>query len=178
MLPVQSLAERRDIWTATSTHVSNVAHGSIKLRSAPIATRGKEPRLRLKARVLIAAVMSVGLVFVVPAHAEAPMNFKMFMKPKQYAQLKVNQTWNDPNQFTCLVHLWTKESNWNPKSQNKIRVSGLRAGGIPQILGLSPKLHPNKQIDRGLKYIKHRYGSPCQAWKFWLRQSMKGVGWY
>jgi hypothetical protein len=96
------------------------------------------------------------------------------LEPKHYAKIKVK----DPKQFACLNMLWTKESNWRPRAHNKTLVNGKRAGGIPQILGLSPKLPAYKQIDRGLKYIKHRYGSPCAAWQFWQRQDMKGTGWY
>jgi len=122
--------------------------------------------------------LAVGFALATPAKALAPqMTYEMrlaALAPKQYAHIKVT---ND-KQFNCLNQLWTHESNWRPKAQSKIKVDGLLAGGIPQILGLSPKLPAHKQIDRGLKYIKHRYGSPCAAWRFWQRQDRKGTGWY
>jgi hypothetical protein len=96
------------------------------------------------------------------------------LPPKQYAKFAVG----DSKQFACLEQLWTKESNWRPKAQNKIKINGKQAGGIPQILGLSPDLPAHLQINRGLDYIEHRYGSPCEAWAFWLKQHKKGVGWY
>ena len=77
------------------------------------------------------------------------------------------------NQWLCLDKLWTKESNWRHEAYNKIKVMGKNAGGIPQILGLSPDTNPTEQIDRGLSYISYRYGTPCEAWKFWQKN-----GWY
>lgn len=77
------------------------------------------------------------------------------------------------NQWKCLDLLWTKESNWRPEAYNKTKVMGRNAGGIPQILGLSPESAPTDQIDRGLDYIVHRYSTPCLAWKHWQKR-----GWY
>jgi len=81
------------------------------------------------------------------------------------------------NQWLCLDKLWTKESNWRHEAYNEQPVyqKGEKryAGGIPQILGLSPDTNPTEQIDRGLDYIIYRYSTPCQAWKFWQKN-----GWY
>ena len=90
---------------------------------------------------------------------------------KAYARDAISG-WAD-NQYTCLNKLWTKESNWRSEAYNKIKVMGKNAGGIPQLLGLNPKVPAPLQIDRGLKYIIHRYGTPCMAWKFHQRK-----GWY
>jgi hypothetical protein len=73
-------------------------------------------------------------------------------------------------EYRCLVKLWTKESNWRPEAFNKIKVMGKNAGGIPQLLGLDPKTPPTIQIDRGLKYIYHRYDTPCNAWAFFQKK--------
>jgi hypothetical protein len=81
------------------------------------------------------------------------------------------------NQWLCLDKLWTKESNWRHEAYNKQPVyqkgEARYAGGIPQILGLSPNTNPTEQIDRGIDYIIHRYSTPCKAWKFWQKN-----GWY
>jgi len=90
---------------------------------------------------------------------------------KAYAH-DVVQAWAD-NQYLCLEKLWTKESNWRSEAYNKVKVMGKNAGGIPQILGLDPRTPAPLQIDRGMKYIIHRYGTPCMAWKFHQRK-----GWY
>lgn len=90
---------------------------------------------------------------------------------KAYAH-DVVQAWAD-NQYLCLEKLWTRESNWRSEAYNKVKVMGKNAGGIPQILGLDPRTPAPLQIDRGMKYIIHRYGTPCMAWKFHQRK-----GWY
>jgi hypothetical protein len=90
---------------------------------------------------------------------------------KAYA-MDVIHEWSD-RQFVCLEKLWTKESNWRPEAYNDIKVMGKNAGGIPQMLGMSPSTPPTLQIERGFKYIMYRYGTPCQAWKYHLKN-----GWY
>jgi hypothetical protein len=90
---------------------------------------------------------------------------------KSYAYDKLG-LWRD-KQMSCLNKLWGKESAWNPKAYNKIKVQGRNAGGIPQILGLDPKTSPTKQIERGLEYIYHRYDTPCNAWRHFQR-----YGWH
>ncbi|MBB4916621.1 hypothetical protein FHS44_003709 [Streptosporangium saharense] len=79
--------------------------------------------------------------------------------------------------FDCLRRLWTRESNWNHRAQN--RSSG--AYGIPQALpggkmasaGRDWRTNPRTQIRWGLGYIKQRYGSPCGAWAHF-----RSHGWY
>lgn len=81
------------------------------------------------------------------------------------------------DQFSCLVKLWERESNWRHTAKN--RSSG--AYGIPQSLpaikmateGPDYLTNPETQIRWGVKYIKGRYGSPCGA----LAHSDK-LGWY
>lgn len=69
--------------------------------------------------------------------------------------------------WPALQALWTRESNWNPQARN--RSSG--ACGIPQALPCSkiPDMSPQGQIEWGLQYIKQRYGTPTNAWNFWLK---------
>jgi hypothetical protein len=78
--------------------------------------------------------------------------------------------------FHCLDRLWTRESGWNHRAHNS---SG--AYGIPQALpggkmrsaGRDWRRNPRTQIKWGLGYIKHRYGSPCGAWRH-----ARASGWY
>ncbi|GHJ50270.1 hypothetical protein Cs7R123_76120 [Catellatospora sp. TT07R-123] len=73
------------------------------------------------------------------------------------------------DQMPCLDKLWTKESHWNVKSENKS--SG--AYGIPQAVpgdkmaefGDDWRTNPATQIKWGLDYIKRRYTTPCNAWQ-------------
>lgn len=78
-----------------------------------------------------------------------------------------------PAQFSCLDALWQHESDWDPSAENPS--SG--AYGIAQALpatkmasvGMDWKSNPITQVKWGLAYIASRYGSPCNAWSFWLR---------
>ncbi|MEQ4301187.1 lytic transglycosylase domain-containing protein [Plantactinospora sp. B6F1] len=73
-------------------------------------------------------------------------------------------------EMPCLDKLWTKESGWNHKAEN--RSSG--AYGIPQAYpgkkmasaGSDWKTSPATQIKWGLGYIKGRYDTPCGAWRY------------
>jgi hypothetical protein len=81
------------------------------------------------------------------------------------------------DQMPCLEKLWTRESNWNTRSENKS--SG--AYGIPQALpgdrmatyGSDWRTNPVTQIKWGLNYIKNRYKTPCGAWAH-----SEASGWY
>ena len=89
---------------------------------------------------------------------------------KTYAQ--AGWGWGKREQ-ACLISLWTAESRFdhlatNPKSS---------AFGIPQLLRLKDP-RPRIQILRGLRYIEHRYGTPCKAWSAWNQRAKRGTGWY
>ena len=65
----------------------------------------------------------------------------------------------DEKQYNCINKLWTMESHWNNKSNNKRST----AYGIAQILSTTTS-DPYKQIDAGLAYIAHRFkGDGCSA---------------
>jgi len=90
---------------------------------------------------------------------------------KAYARDKLSA--RQDKQWSCLNSLWAKESAWNPKAFNSVRVMGKHAGGIPQLLGLDPDTPAPRQIERGLDYIYYRYGTPCEAWIFFKKN-----GWH
>lgn len=134
-------------------------------------------------RFLAVAAIAVGIAFATPTHAFAPKQFNMRTPAfaKQYSKSQLPYWGWNKHQWGCLHQLWTKESNWRADAKNKTPVKVLQngkwvklyAGGIPQQLGLSPKLSVPKQIARGFVYIKYRYGSPCKAFAFW-----QGHYWY
>ena len=111
-----------------------------------------------------------GSIFLFTPSSEAPTQTYTVQSKwskadsKAYARDQLTQ-WQE-EQWSCLSRLWGKESAWNPKAYNTIRVMGKNAGGIPQLLGLDPKIPATKQIDRGIAYIFHRYDTPCNAWRF------------
>ncbi len=143
----------------------------------------------MAARVLLAAVLAVGLVAAAPAQAQAPhltqaQKIKL-MSPKSYAAMKVESKWlNAAREFKCLHDLWMKESNWRPNAHNKSSGAFGIAQFLPSTWGnykfpYKPK-DPQIQIDAGLRYIYKRYGSPCKAWAFWKQKAGPDLhgGWY
>jgi hypothetical protein len=84
---------------------------------------------------------------------------------KQYAFMQLNYNFKE---FYCLSDLWYKESRWIPTAKNPKS----SAYGIAQLLKTKTK-DPYTQIDLGLKYIKHRHFTPCQALAFHSKR-----GWY
>jgi hypothetical protein len=86
---------------------------------------------------------------------------------KAFALAQVEDRGWDYNQFSCLVKLWERESNWRWNATNKS--SG--AYGIPQSLpaskmakaGADWRTNPETQVRWGIGYIYGRYGSPCAA---------------
>lgn len=74
-------------------------------------------------------------------------------------------------EYACLLRLWTRESNWNPRSRNKRpgNARGDHAFGIAQMLGETSR-DPITQVRHGLAYIEQRYGDACTALRFWQRQ--------
>ena len=88
---------------------------------------------------------------------------------KQIAKGKVLAIYKSNHEWKALFTLWNKESRWDYTADNP-RSS---AYGIPQILNMPKDTPMIKQIDLGLKYIKHRYGSPSKALAFHNRH-----GWY
>lgn len=65
-------------------------------------------------------------------------------------------------QWVCLVELWDRESGWSPTSLGARTKHG-RAYGIAQSMGMKPGTPMKTQVRLGLKYVKHRYGTPCRA---------------
>lgn len=126
--------------------------------------------MRKLALLFVAIFMLIGITQV----KDAPKNeVHVWTKEdsKAYARDAVLE-WAD-REYTCLASLWGKESAWEHDAYNHIKVMGRNAGGIPQLLGMSPTTPPTMQIDRGLSYIQHRYTTPCRAWTFHRKH-----GWY
>ncbi len=93
---------------------------------------------------------------------------------KRYAAAYISRTYGwGSGQMSCLSTLWARESGWrywvsNPNGiyrgipQTSSRVWGAMGYSTAQYMN-SPAI----QIKVGAKYIKNRYGSPCNAWAFW-----------
>jgi LysM repeat protein len=75
-------------------------------------------------------------------------------------------------QFSCFSNIVERESGWNPRAQNPSSGAyGLvqaNPGSKMASVGADWRTNPATQIRWGLRYMDSRYGSPCEAWSFWL----------
>ena len=106
-------------------------------------------------RIACAVVSVMGILLSGSAYAYAPVHTLGQIKqtPKMYAKANLPL-----NQYKCALELYTKESNWRPNAKNGSHY------GIPQ--GHTPYLKtadPIAQVRWGIRYVKARYGSMCQA---------------
>ena len=123
----------------------------------------------------------VGAIFIKPLTKNFDMEMKETVPPcepnisymksqaKRIARGKVLSIYRSNYEWKSLYKLWDRESRWDYQADNP-RSS---AYGIPQMLTMPEDTPMVKQIDLGLKYIKHRYGSPSKALAF-----HNSNGWY
>ena len=148
--------------TALTSTYTNEFDSNGTLTAQSLSKAHREP-LRGVARGVLVAI-GIALCSVPAAGGSDISSIKM--TPKQYAYYSLK----DIKQYKCITSLYGKESAWNYKAYN--RTSG--AVGIPQ--GKSIYLltaNPIEQVEWGLRYIKHRYSNPCNAWAHW-----KAYGWH
>lgn len=95
----------------------------------------------------------------------------MYMKDmaKNIAKEKVLVIYQSNHEWNALFKLWNKESRWDYTANNKYS----SAFGIPQMLNMPEDTPMIEQINMGLRYIKHRYGTPSKALAF-----HNANGWY
>lgn len=127
----------------------------------------------MKTLIFLTLVLLGLFIFDAPTHEPQPKETVQVAWSKEdsksYARDRLS-VWQQ-REWLCLSKLWGRESAWNPKAYNTTKVMGKNAGGIPQLLGLDPKTPPTRQIERGLDYIYYRYGTPCNAWKFFQKNN-------
>jgi hypothetical protein len=141
----------------TSTYTNGFDSDGTLTAQKPLRLH-RDPLRRVGRGVLVA----IGITLFSPAYADAPDEAKQYVSAKEYAAHKLQNT----QQYKCLASLYGKESAWNDKAVNGSHY------GIPQ--GRSEYLktaNKYEQVDWGIAYIEHRYGTPCNAWDFFKRNN-------
>ena len=111
-----------------------------------------EPLWRIARRRCLVLLGALCIVSTTPA--EANPNTDQY---KLYTHSRIVNY----EQFICLSNIFYKESRWNPNAVNGSHF------GLGQMRSQHYRtLDPYRQIDATIKYIKHRYGSMCNAWRF------------
>ncbi len=148
--------------------------------------RNDSRKIHPHARLWIVTATALGLLFIFKEPAQniivSPPHGKVVAYyQNDYQRYAVDKLIEQDNleQYSCLYELWMRESNWRPEAKNKKS----SAMGIPQLLNstwknikVKPTKDGYKQVDAGLRYIKHRYGSKggvCRAYAHHLAK-----GWY
>lgn len=131
--------------------------------------RAKIWRVRFTVGSYFAFLMTL-LAPINPVHApsfEASKAQAVNIDNKLYARslAEIEYNWGT-EQWKCLGKLWGKESAWNHLADNPDST----AYGIAQMLNETSD-NPMVQISNGLRYIEHRYATPCGAWQFWQRNN-------
>jgi len=148
-----------NLWTTRRSRAQVIHILTSNLTPRLPSRRGGEPVSRLaRSRFLMVSGL-LCLNVVMTAYPSNAVNNTVEIY-KLYAHTKLLNS----KEFHCVDLLWTKESQWNPRSDNKHST----AFGIPQLLKMKER-NPFRQIDLGLRYIRHRYSTPCKAWSKWQR---------
>lgn len=82
--------------------------------------------------------------------------------PRAYIRERASRSGWRGAQWRCLEAIIDAESHFNPKADNPTS----SAYGVFQQLRLAPGATLADQTRLGLKYVAHRYGSPCAALRF------------
>ena len=108
---------------------------------------------KLKKTVLLSVIASAGI-----GHGSAyGVDYRDAIKLYAHSQI-VNDS-----QYQCFYKLITKESNWRVSAKNGNHY------GIGQMRNTTYKnLDGFKQVDWSKRYIEKRYGSMCNAWRFFM----------
>jgi hypothetical protein len=156
----QELSTGRDkVWRTRSNYAQLIHILAGNLTRPLRSILAVEPLMRV-ARMRSLVLIGGLLLFVNSPSAIAVSTARDVNNYKLYAHIKLHNA----TQYRCLELLWDKESKWDPRADNPKST----AYGIPQLLKLKAR-DPYTQIDLGLKYIKHRYLTPCKALDFHKR---------
>jgi hypothetical protein len=134
-----------------------------KLSTIETLSELKDTR-RQRHRSIGRALFIVGFAFIsafqLPYTAQAWKHHEMNYKLHAHNILK------DFDQFDCLVRLYEKESRWDPLAKNGSH-HGIPQGRSRWLAGVDGF----RQVEWGIRYIEHRYGTPCKALKFFKKNN-------
>jgi len=114
----------------------------------------RDPLVRV-GRGVLAVAIGILLCIMPDAGSKELITKRLSISFREYALQSLN---HNQVEYKCLNYLYGKESAWNPDAANGSHY------GIPQ--GRSEylaRVDGYKQVDWGLSYIEHRYGTPCLA---------------
>ena len=115
---------------------------------------------RLKACSSLRSLAVVGILCLFIGSLSLQMQPAQASSADQY-KLYIHSRIINYKQTQCLIAIIHKESRFNPQAKNGSHF------GLGQMRSQHYRnLDPYRQIDATIKYIIHRYGSMCNAWRF------------
>jgi hypothetical protein len=149
-----------NLWTTRRESVQSSVDNSTYLTSLLPSSSASErvcacSSLRRLAVVGILCLFISSMVLQMqPAQASNADHYKLYAHSRL-----INE-----EQYKCFSRIIYKESRWNPLAKNGSHF------GLGQMRSKHYRnLDPYRQIDATIKYINHRYGSMCNAWRFHQR---------
>ena len=135
--------------------------------SANLLQASSASRLSGLARA-VAIIVSLSLGIGLFIGIEPLRDSSRVLDPKSYIR-----TIYSKDKALCLIKLYGKESAFKTDAIGNLNGSQ-QTYGIPQLKNPMIKdMSAYNQIDYGMKYIEHRYGTPCRAYAHWVKK-----GWH
>lgn len=131
-----------------------------KLSRQSLSKAHREPLKRVARGVLgvLVGALCISVCSASPAGVAMPLPT---LTPERYAQFLVGD-----KQAECLFNIAKKESNIRFDAINR------QSGAVGAWQFMNPRLKdktPLQQVELAIKYSFHRYGTPCDSWRFWKR---------
>jgi len=131
----------------------------LQASDAPLSANASRISGLLASSALVAFGLSLCLIALIISNKQIDsvyaLSLKHHVSVKEYAAQKIQSK----DQWVCLSRLYGKESAWNYKAIGNLNGNAL-VYGIAQIKNpLMLEKNEYEQVDYGLKYIKHRYGT-------------------
>ena len=108
-----------------------------------------------------------------PVIKQGPATYEQKLQNKKLAKSYAYLAFGwEGEQWRCLESLWTRESRFDNYAKPLDHIGRARSSafGIAQHLGETSR-DPATQILRGLRYIDHRFDTPCRANAFQRRHN-------
>ena len=135
---------------------------SLSEANSPKANRASRLRIARSVAVLVSLYMGIGLSTEVDAGTSHSFTSKDYIRSLL-----------SKDEALCLIKLYGKESAFKTDAIGNLN-GAIQTYGIPQLKNpLIRDMSAYNQIDYGIKYIDHRYGSTCRAYAHWVKK-----GWH
>jgi len=149
-----------NLWTTRSSR-ARLIHNIATYLTPLLPSSSASERLKPCSSLRRLAVVGILCLFIVSLSLQ--MQHAQATETDQY-RLYAHSRIINYEQYICLSKIIHKESRWNPKAKNGSHF------GLGQMRSQHYRnLDPFRQIDATIKYIDHRYGSMCNAWRFHQR---------